>query len=262
MDIFQILYLSLIQGFTEFLPISSSAHLILAPTFFELKDQGLLFDVALHFGTLLAVVIYFKEDLKSIFGDFFTHYKNPSNLKDGNYVIYVFVATIPVGLCGLLFDGVIETSLRSPLVIAVSTLLFGLLLWYADTKRTDKADIDLKAALIIGVFQALALIPGTSRSGITMTAALLLGYNRVASSKFSFLLSIPVIFLAMLFKSLELFSDFEWSLLQDLLLAILFSFVSAYVCIKLFLHYIQKIGFSIFVAYRVILSLILFGLYL
>jgi undecaprenyl-diphosphatase len=262
MDFFDILTLSLIQGFTEFLPISSSAHLILAPKFFDFADQGLMFDVALHFGTLLAIVSYFWKDLTAIFGDFFKNYNNANSLSDGRYVAYVFFATIPVGVCGLLFDDFISSSLRSPLVIATTTLLFGLLLLFADKKSAHKDEFDLKGAMIVGIFQALALIPGTSRSGITMTAALLLGYDRVASARFSFLLSIPVIFLAALFKSMELMGQSQSVAIVDLLLAVVFSFVSALICVKLFLQFIQQIGFSLFVGYRVLLSVILFWMYI
>ena len=186
MDILQIVILALVQGLTEFLPISSSAHLILVPVLTDWPDQGLAFDVAVHAGTLTAVVLYFRRELARMLVEWLASFKGGLT-PDARLAWAVLIGTIPVGLAGLIFKDVIETQLRSPMVIAVATIVFGLLLWYADStgKRSkNEYGLLLRDVLIIGLAQALALIPGTSRSGITITAALMLGLNREADARF------------------------------------------------------------------------------
>lgn len=262
MDIFEVIILALIQGLSEFLPISSSAHLILVPKLLGWSDQGLAFDVAVHIGTLLAVVIYFRADLAQILSDFFKSIAQRKQIGQSNIAWGVGFGTIPVGLCGLAFADFIEANLRSPLVIASTTIIFGLLLYIADKKSATKTEISIKTAIFIGIFQALALIPGVSRSGITITAALLLGLNSTQSAKFSFLLSIPVIILAgglELIKLTTKETHVEYSLM---ILGILISFASAYLCIKWFLNFINKTSMNIFVIYRVLLGMFLFYVFL
>lgn len=262
MDLAQVIVLALIQGISEFLPISSSAHLILVPKLIGWSDQGLAFDVAVHLGTLLAVLIYFRGDLVQILSDFIKSIAQRKQIGQSQIAWSVGFGTIPVGLCGLAFADFIETNLRSPLVIATTTILFGLLLYIAEKKSGSKTEISIKLALFIGAFQALALIPGVSRSGITITAALLLGFSKESSAKFSFLLSIPVIILAGGLEFLKLLTEqtpIQWTLLT---IGTLVSFLSAYLCIKWFLSFISKASMNIFVIYRVILGLFLFYVFL
>lgn len=262
MDIFQTVILALIQGVTEFLPISSSGHLILPKEVFGWTDQGLAFDVAVHVGTLVAVVVYFRKDVgELIVGGVKTLGGNFSDPK-GQLAWFIVAATIPACVFGLLFDDFIESNLRSVIVIATTTIVFGILLGLADKRDTQTKnilDIGLKAAIIIGLAQAVALIPGTSRSGITITAALFLGFNREASAKFSFLMSIPIIILSGGYKGLGLIEaeNVDW---QALVIGIAVSAISAYICIHYFLGFINRLGMMPFVYYRLALGAMLFAL--
>ena len=187
MDNFQVVILALVQGLTEFLPISSSAHLILVPVLTDWPDQGLAFDVAVHAGTLTAVVLYFRKELARMFVEWLASFKGRLT-PDARLAWAVLIGTIPVGLAGLIFKDLIETQLRSPMVIAVATIVFGLLLWYADrTGKHSKNEYGLSLidVLIVGVAQALALIPGTSRSGITLQTQHQCGGNRDTRSRCS-----------------------------------------------------------------------------
>lgn len=262
MDWLQLTALALIQGLTEFLPISSSAHLILPNALLGWPDQGLAFDVAVHVGTLMAVIWAFRHDIGRLIrgwgGQFLpaSHSSDPEAIQLGWAVI---VATIPACVAGLLLDDWIELHLRSAAVIGWATLVFGVLLGWADrfTGTRQLTQMTLKAALLIGLFQALALIPGTSRSGITITAALLLGFSRQDGARFSFLLSIPLIIAAGLFKGIELCEAGEQAHWLDMVWGIVLSFLSAWVCIRLFLHWLDRIGMMPFVLYRLCLSGIL-----
>jgi undecaprenyl-diphosphatase len=226
-------------------------------------DQGLAFDVAVHAGTLTAVVLYFRKELARMFVEWFASFKSGLT-PDARLAWAVLIGTIPVGLAGLIFKGVIETELRSPIVIAIATIVFGLLLWYADrTGKRSKNEYGLLLCdvLIIGLAQAIALIPGTSRSGITITAGLMLGLKPEAAARFSFLLSIPVIFLA---GSLETVAYLETASIQDaqpLLIGALISAVSAYACIHYFLKLLDRVGMLPFVAYRLVLGMVLLALF-
>lgn len=254
MDNFQVIILALLQGITEFLPISSSAHLILPSAILGWPDQGLVFDVAVHLGTLLAVIYYFRATLiqmtcASVKG-LITHQMNSGSAQ----LCKLIVATLPAVVVGFLVNRYLSDALRGTSVIAIATIVFGLLLWFADNKAGTKTTVTVKMALIIGLFQCLALIPGTSRSGITMTAALLLGLNRSVSAEFSFLLSIPLIMAASCLKGIELLqigAAVDWNML---LIAIGVAFLSALTCIYFFLSWIQTIGFKPFVIYRLLLG--------
>jgi undecaprenyl-diphosphatase len=260
MDLIQIIVLSLLQGFTEFLPISSSAHLILPSKILGWADQGLAFDVATHIGTLAAVILYFRRDVLAISQGWLTSGFSKDMDINARLAWAIVIATIPAGLVGLVYGDWIELNLRSSEVIAYSTIGFGLLLLAADRMANEHKDIvqmTLTAALIIGIFQALALIPGTSRSGITITAALFLGFQRQSAARFSFLISIPLILAAGLLKTKELVEQavpVDW---MDIGLAALISAVSAYVCIYFFLAIINRIGMLPFVVYRLILGALL-----
>lgn len=264
MDWLQIVVLSLVQGISEFLPVSSSAHLILVPVFSDWPDQGLAFDVALHLGSLAAVLIYFRDDIQRMIVSWCRSVAGRGTDQDGKLAWWVILATIPVGVAGLLFKDIIEQYARSPMVLAFGLIAFGLLLGLADWRfRGSRSEYQLswKDALWIGIGQALALIPGTSRSGITITVALLLGMGREAAARFSFLLSIPVIILAGGLEACELLQsgiDVHWG---DLAIGTLLSGVSAYLCIHFFLSFIKRIGMQPFVVYRVLLGIALIWLF-
>ncbi len=264
MELPHILALAILQGLTEFLPISSSAHLILLPIIAGWQDQGLAFDVAVHVGTLSAVIFYFRKTLKTLIYDWSQSIILRKQSGDSYLAWAVLLATIPAGLAGLLLNDLVDTYLRSPVVIATTTIGFGLLLgwadWYGKRQRTLN-HLNWKDILYIGIAQAISLIPGTSRSGITMTAGLMLGLDRQAAAQFSFLLSIPIIFLAggwIIVKLINSALPIEWSVLAY---GALFSAISAYLCIYFFMKLINQIGMLPFVIYRLILGCILLVLF-
>ena len=262
MEWLQILVLASIQGLTEFLPISSSAHLILVPVLTGWPDQGLAFDVAVHVGSLAAVLIYFRNDFAAMLRE---GLRRPLR-GDGHARVgwLVVIASIPVGVVGLAVDADLSESLRDPLEIAAATIGFGLALLAAErtgAKRRGIQSIGIRDAIVIGCAQAIALIPGTSRSGITMTAGLLVGLTPTASARFSFLLSAPVILMAGGYKTLQLVagaSDAQWSALA---VGALVTAVCAYACIHAFLRLVDRIGFAPFVAYRLVLGGVLLWLF-
>jgi len=260
LSFFEALILAIVQGLTEFLPISSSAHLILVPAFLGWDDQGLAFDVAVHLGSLLAVCIYFRDEIVAVAGAWLNSLRRREKPDaEAMFGWYIVVATIPVGLAGLLLDNWIETNLRSPLVIAVTTAVFGLALWLADRRGggADEHTLHLGKALLIGCAQAIALVPGTSRSGITITAGLALGLSRQAAARFSFLMAIPVIVLA---SGLEIFKlmEMQGSVLWDVIVAgTLASAVAAYFCIKVFISLLEKISMLPFMIYRLVLAAVI-----
>lgn len=253
--------LALVQGLTEYLPISSSAHLILAPHVFGFADQGLAFDVAVHLGSLLAVVLYFRQRLWGIARDSLGHWSGRASASgDSRLGTAIVLATLPVIVAGLAMKGLVETELRSPLVIAGTTIAYGLLLFIADKwfgHRRGLDGITYRDALIIGLFQALALVPGTSRSGITITAALLLGFRRKDASEFSFLLAVPTILMSAALVTLDLLQEAQPVDWQSLLTGLLLSFIAAYACIHYFLRFIERIGMTPFVVYRLLLGVFL-----
>ena len=260
MDLLEIIVLALLQGLTEFLPISSSAHLILPSKLLGWNDQGLAFDVAVHVGTLAAVMLYFRQDIIRLLQGWLSTGFSRQPSADGRLAWYVIIATLPAGIAGLVFNHWIEDNLRSVEVIAWTTIGFGVLLGLADRRHghIGIGQLTLLMVVIIGLVQALALIPGTSRSGITMTAALLLGMQRSDAARFSFLLSIPLILAAGGLKTLELSQSMlpvDW---QALIIGAALSAVSAWLCIYYFLAFINRIGMLPFVIYRLILGAVLF----
>jgi len=277
METIQIVLLALLQGLTEFLPISSSAHLILLPQLVNWSDQGLAFDVAVHLGTLIAVVGYFRHTLWQLSGDWLSSLQQRRTVGDSRLAWAVLLGTIPVGLAGLLLKDVVETTLRSPQVIAWATIGFGLLLGWADWRQRRPAPTSApttppapttpsghtpdplatmrwRDVALIGMAQAIALIPGTSRSGITMTAGLALGLGRQGAARFSFLLSIPVILLAGALSTRDLLTSATPVAWSALLLGTLIAAISAYLCIALFLRLLDRIGMLPFVIYRLALG--------
>lgn len=262
MSYFEAFVLALIQGLTEFLPISSSAHLILPSAVLGWEDQGLAFDVAVHVGTLLAVVIYFRKEVVSLLTAFFASVFKREHSKESTLAWMIVLATIPAGLAGLFLNDLIELYLRSAWVIACTTIIFGLLLWWVDKTsalRDDEYQVTWKKSLFIGVAQAMAMIPGTSRSGATITAALYLGFTREAAARFSFLMSIPIITLAGGYLGTKLALSPEPMHLGVLSTGIAVSFISAYICIHYFLKLISRMGMTPFVIYRLILGVGLFA---
>ncbi|WP_438468669.1 undecaprenyl-diphosphate phosphatase [Vibrio vulnificus] len=262
MSYFEAFVLALIQGLTEFLPISSSAHLILPSAILGWEDQGLAFDVAVHVGTLAAVVIYFRKEVITLFAALFASIFKGERSKEAKLAWMIVIATIPACIFGLVMKDVIEVYLRSAYVIATTTIIFGLLLWWVDKNASlldDEYQAGWKKALFIGIAQALAMIPGTSRSGATITAALYLGFTREAAARFSFLMSIPIITLAGSYLGLKLATSGEPVHVGFLLTGIVTSFISAYLCIHLFLKMISRMGMTPFVIYRLILGVGLFA---
>ena len=266
MEFSHLTLLALLQGLTEFLPISSSAHLILAPRIFGFADQGLAFDVAVHLGSLAAVVLYFRQRLWSLTLAFFGQWTrgsmaDPQHARLANAIL---VATLPVMVAGLLLKGLVETELRSPLIIAWATIGFAVALFAADRWSAHRRSIrclSMRDAFIIGLFQALALVPGTSRSGITMTAALLLGFKRKDAAEFSFLLAVPTILMSAGLTLLDLLETTNWVDWQALFTGTLLSFIAAYLCIQLFLAFIERVGMMPFVIYRFLLGAVLLWLF-
>jgi undecaprenyl-diphosphatase len=259
----QTIILALIQGLSEFLPVSSSAHLILVPSLLGWADQGLAFDVAVHVGTLIAILIYFRLDLKTLVHDCCCSIAESKMVGEAPLAAYIVLATIPVGLFGLWLKPFIENHLRSTQVIAYATIGFGLVLWIAD--RLSRHARDLRSlgwvdALAIGLGQVLSLIPGTSRSGITLSVGLMRGFSRESAARFSFLMAIPVMTLAGILQCYDLMktpSVIEW---QFLIGGVCVAGLSGYVCIHYFLRLINRVGLWPFVLYRLCLGLALLNL--
>ena len=278
MTTLEIVVLALIQGLTEFLPVSSSAHLILPSQLLGWQDQGLAFDVAVHIGTLLAVLIYFRQEVGTMAVAWVQSMTKKQHTQDSRLAWHIVLATIPAALFGFFGKDLIELYLRSSTVIATTTLIFGLLMWWADANAAqikDEYKTGWKGALLIGFAQMLALIPGTSRSGATITAGLLLGLTRSAAARFSFLMSIPIIAMAGGYLTLKLVLQgdvrevlvtgelitqtlpVDWFAMS---LGVVISFASALACIHVFLRVLEKVGMLPFVIYRLALAAGLFYL--
>ena len=247
-DFIEILILSAIQGISEFLPISSSAHLIIVSNLYNLKSSSLLIDVSLHLGSLMAIIFYFRKDLLDL-------------RENQKLLTLIIIGSIPLIIFGyLLYSTDLIHILRDIKVIAWTTLFFAIILFFADQRKTNQnisTNLNIKSILFIGLFQILALIPGVSRAGISITAARFLNFNRVDSSKISFLLSIPALAGA---SFLGLKDAFEQSLDLNylILIAVILSFLFSYITVKFFLNYLKKFSLNLFVIYRIIISIILF----
>ena len=254
-DWVQVVVLALIQGITEFLPVSSSAHLILPAQIWGWIDQGLLFDVAVHAGTLCAVLWYFRNTVINLAKSIL-----PGGPGDRSELSALVLATVPVVLAGWLLRGVIATDARAVNVVIVTTLLFGVLLGVADRFSRHGAHrtgpVSLRDALLIGLAQVCALIPGTSRSGVTITAALFLGYHPAAATRFSFLLSVPVIGGAVVLMLATMGPESSLSG-GAAVAAFALSAIFAYATIKAFMYWVERIGLMPFVLYRLALGLVL-----
>ena len=263
MGLIEIIVLAILQGLTEFLPISSSAHLILPSQILGWQDQGQAFDVAVHAGSLFAVILYFRQEVGSMLVNWVGSFSG-NHTEESKLAWLIALGTIPAGVLGYLFEDFIENNFRSTLVIALSSIGFGLLLWWSEkASKQSKTEyqLTLKNVLLIGFAQALALIPGSSRSGVTMMAGLMVGLTAKGAARFSFLLSIPLIFAISAYKLLKMVQSaapVDWTAIG---LGTFLSFVSAYICIHYFLILVEKIGMLPFVIYRVILGLVLLAFF-
>ncbi len=249
-NIIEVLILSAIQGISEFLPISSSAHLILVSSLYEFKTSSLLIDISLHLGSLFAIIYFFRKDLLD--------FKNNKRL-----LSLIIVGSIPLIIAGyILYSTGIIHELRNIRIIAWTTLIFGVILFIADKNRFDKkisSNLNLQSILFISLFQILSLVPGVSRAGITITAARILKFNRVDSSKISFLLSIPALGGAS-FLGLKDVIDQSVEFNYLVIIAIISSFIFSFMTVKFFLIYINKFSMNAFVIYRILIALILFSI--
>ena len=271
MTIIQSAILGIVQGLGEFLPISSTAHLAIAPYFFHWNDPGLGFDVALHVGTLIALLLFFWKDWVeiifnfqfSIFNKFSKSKKIENNkyAKNPNLLLYLAIATIPGAIFGFLLESKAETVFRNPLLIAGTLSIMGLILFLVDryaSKIKDINKITVKDSILIGLSQAIAIIPGVSRSGATITAGRALGINRIDAARFSFLLSAPIIFGAAMVKLPKMFHE---GIDLNIIIGIIFSALSGYLAIKYLLKFLEKYSYAVFFWYRLALALIIVSFY-
>lgn len=259
-ELYHAFLLAIVQGLTEFLPVSSSAHLILLPKLLHWHDQGLAFDVAIHVGTLCAVIAYFRTELKLMVNDWCRSLTGKKQTVNSRLAWAIGFGTIPVGIAGLLFNNYIASQMRATWIIAISTIFFGILLGlaskFSSQKRTEHK-LTWRDVLVIGGAQAIALIPGTSRSGITLTAGLFMGLTKQAAARYSFLLSIPVIILAGGLEGYKLYISDITINYAPLLLGFIVAAISGYACISVFLKLLDRFGVMPFVLYRILLGTVL-----
>ena len=261
MEIYQAIILGIVQGLTELLPISSSAHLNLIPTIFHWNVPE-SFDVALHFGTLLAIgIFFFKDWIELIVGGFKKVLKKEDSTQ-GRMFWYIVAATIPGGIIGFILDKYAEDFLTKPLIIAIALIVMGIVLYFVDKNsksETEYENMTFKQTFLIGLSQALAFIPGVSRSGITMTTGRLMGVKRESTAKYSFMLSAPIVLAATVFKLgdfIEYFTVASTTGIIAFILGVLVSFIVGIIVIKFLLNYLKKGSFKIFAIYRVIVGLL------
>jgi undecaprenyl-diphosphatase len=259
--VFQAIVMGVVQGLAEFLPISSSAHLALTPYFLGWEDPGLAFDVALHLGTLFALLWYFRTDWVALIGSAWSIARNRRiETFNERRVLYLVIATIPGAIAGLLLNDLAETTLRAPALIATTLIVMGLLLWLVDrsaSRERKEEDIRLRDAFLLGCAQMFALIPGVSRSGSTITAGRALGLDRIAAARFSFLMSMPITTAAVVLKMPEALRD--QGLSMPLIAGVLAAAVSSWLAITVLIRFVGRNSFGIFAAYRVLLGAVVLG---
>ena len=247
----EILILSTIQGVFEFLPVSSAAHLVLVSKYYAFNNQSLLIDICLHLGSLIAIIIYFRNDLFNF-------------IENKNFLIKILIGTTPIIPIGyIVYQTGMINHLRNLEIIGWMSLVFGVLLYISDKSKILKSidkDFDNKSAIIIGLFQVLALIPGVSRSGITITSGRFLGFNRFDSAKISFFLSIPTLAVASILGIYNIYKVESPELNFLAIIAVIFSFIFSYITIALFMKFIKKFTLNIFIVYRIVLSLFILTL--
>lgn len=262
MEIYQAIILGIVQGLTELLPISSSAHLTLIPQIFNWSAVPDSFDVALHFGTLLAIgIFFFKDWINLIIGGAKKVFKKEDSV-DGRMFWYIVAATIPGGIIGFILDKYAEDILSKPLIIAIALIMMGIILYIVDKKaptKTEYKDMTFKQTFLIGLSQALAFIPGVSRSGVTMTTGRMMGVSRESAAKYSFMLSAPIVLAATVFKIGDFIDYLTVATSTGIIafiLGVLTSFIVGILVIKFLLEYLKKGSFKIFAIYRVIVGLL------
>ena len=247
----EILILAIIQGISEYLPVSSAAHLVLVSKYYVFTNQSLLIDICLHLGSLIAIIFYFRNDILNF-------------IKNRDFLIKILIGTIPIIPVGyIMFQTGLINQLRNLEVIGWMSLIFGILLYVGDrSKITKKIDTQFtnKSAIIIGLFQVFALIPGVSRAGITITSGRLLGFSRFESAKISFFLSIPTLAAASILGIYNIYKEESVELNFLAIIAVIFSFIFSYITIALFLNFIKKFNLNIFIIYRIILSLLILAI--
>ena len=256
----QVIILAIVQGLTEFLPISSSGHLVLVPVFFGWTDQGLAFDVAVHFGSLIAVMLFFRKDILGLLRGGVQVLGANVATTEARMALGIALGTIPAALAGLMFVDWIEANLRSPAVIVFTLSGYAILMVLADRlgrRNRNIAGIQIKDAVLIGIAQALALVPGTSRSGVTITAAMALGFERQDAARFSFLLAVPVILLASVYSLIGLLRTEATVAWGQLAIGVVVSAIVAYLSIEFFMRFVSRIGLLPFAIYRMILAAII-----
>ena len=264
MPLFHLIIVAVIQGLTEFLPVSSSAHLILLPNLTGLADQGQAIDVAVHVGTLFAVILYFRRETGLVFAGLPRLLIGRADTEGARLCLLLLVASVPVVAFGLLLKMTgLDEAMRSITVIGWAMLVFGILLYWADqTGPTDRTEGEwsVQDAMIMGVWQAIALIPGTSRSGITITGARFLGYSRHDAAKIAMLMSVPTIVASGVYLGAETMANADMALLRDGAIAAAFAFVAALIALSLMMRLLRSVSFTPYVIYRVVLGLILLGI--
>ncbi len=262
-EIIKATVLGIVQGLTEFLPISSTAHLRIVPVLFGWEDPGAAYSAVIQIGTMFAVIIYFLKDLIKIYRTVLMNLLNGKFITDSDSKLgwYIIIGTIPIGVFGLLLENYIENEFRSLYVIIFSLIFFALLLGLAEKiskKNLSIKDVTLFKALLVGIAQSFALIPGASRSGVTITGGLLAGFNRETAARFSFLLSVPAVFLSGLYEFYKIVPELTQQASVSLLVATIFSFLSGILAIEFLLRYLKTHSTFFFIYYRIILGIILF----
>ena len=261
MPLIYLLILAIVQGLTEFLPVSSSAHLILLPSLTGAEDQGLALDVAVHVGTLFAVVLYFRKDVALALDGVLDILRGNRNSEGARLAILLVIATVPVVVSGLILKITgLADAMRSIAVIGWAMLGFGVVLYWTDQRgKADKQmhDWTIRGAVILGLWQALALIPGTSRSGATISGARMLGYGREQAARISMLMSIPTIIASGSLLALDVVGQADWALAKDALIAAAMAFVAAILALTLMMRLLRSVSFTPYVVYRILLGVVL-----
>ena len=263
MDFLQTILLALLQGVTEFLPISSSAHLILPSELAGWPDQGLAFDIAVHLGSLAGVLAYFRRDCRAFAASSWRYVRNRQRDENLDLLLKLGIATLPVAVAGTALHDVVQTRLRGIEIIAAATVIFALVLWWADTRRGNVEHLSWRNALLVGIAQALAVVPGTSRSGVVISAALLLGLSRTTAARLAFLLAIPTIAGAALLACLQSpVGPAPAAQPVDLVVGAVLAGISAWLCVHYFMALVERTGLLPYVIYRLLLGMVLIGILL
>ena len=260
---FHIFFIAIIQGITEFLPISSSAHLIMIPYIMKVSDQGVLIDISVHLGSLFALIIFFKKESVILFKGLIQFFSLKWQKEEFFLLLKIIIATIPICLFGLIFKIYrLDIIVRSIELIGWTMIIFGIILFYADKLGKEKKslrNLSFRESLFIGFFQAFALIPGVSRSGISITGFRIFGYNKYDAIKISLMMSIPTILLSAFFISPEILEEKKISIIE-ILIPFILSFITAFVTLKVMVRYVYVFGFSPYVIYRIFLGIILLSM--